>query len=154
MVSSVSSLNQCFLIPTFEVNLCFHIRFSLKNLMRPLISVPSFLLNDVTFCQVLNLVSISTNLLISKFSTKDSKKSNLKPSENIVEEKSNHGLQLEGKVPVSFSWWGEVFRVRMLNQKLQMFCGQFTEKLNSPNWVFCFCGLLFFFSLARLNLMT
>jgi hypothetical protein len=83
--------------------------------MRPLISVPSFLLNDVTFCQVLNLVSISTNLLISKFSTKDSKKSNLKPSENIVEEKSNHGLQLEGKVPVSFSWWGEVFRVRMLN---------------------------------------
>jgi hypothetical protein len=35
-----------------------------------------------------------------------------------------------------------------------MFCGHFTEKLNSPNWVFCFWGLLFFLSLARLSLMT
>jgi hypothetical protein len=24
----------------------------------------------------------------------------------------------------------------------------------SPNWGFCFCGLLFFFSLAMLSLMT
>ncbi len=39
----------------------------LKNLMGPLISVPSFLLNHVTFCQIVNLVSTSTNLWFPSF---------------------------------------------------------------------------------------
>jgi hypothetical protein len=45
--------------------------------------------------------------LISKFSTKDSKKSNLKPSENMVEEKSKHGLKLEGKYLFRFLGGGK-----------------------------------------------